>query len=139
MGVKTQVSGNKVQSIQASKNLGTVVNTQVSGEKSNGQLGYKKITNVQKTHLGGLNKMTNYMGINNEGMNIMETKKVDESFYAKNQYDCKNEALVAAAETLAQHEADLKAKHRPVAEPVTVEEVVEDTTTEEDEEDEELV
>ena len=45
MGVKTQVSGNKVQSIQASKNLGTVVNTQVSGEKSNGQLGYRKITN----------------------------------------------------------------------------------------------
>ena len=129
MGVKTQVSGNKVQSIQASKNLGTVVNTQLSGEKSNGQLGYRKITNVQKTHLDGLNKVTNYMGINNEGMNIMEAKKVDSEFYNKNQYDCQNEILEDAKERIAIQEFDKKLKTRPVAEAATVEE----GTPEEDE------
>jgi hypothetical protein len=122
MGVKTQVSGNKVQSIQASKNLGTVVNTQLSGEKSNGQLGYRKITNVQKTHLDGLNKVTNYMGINNEGMNIMEAKKVDNEFYNKNQYDCQNEILEDVNERIAIQELDKKLKTRSVAEPATVEE-----------------
>ena len=84
-----QVSGNKVTTIQASKNLGTVINTQVSGDKSNGSVGYKKITNVKPTQVSGLNKTTNYMGINEEGMDIRAAKKVDETALATNQYESK--------------------------------------------------
>ena len=84
-----QVSGNKVTTVQASKNLGTVVNTQVSGEKSNGKLGYKKLTNGKPTQVSGLNKTTYYMGINTEGMDIRAAKKVDETALATNQYESK--------------------------------------------------
>lgn len=91
-----QVSGNKVTTIQASKNLGTVVNTQVSGEKSNGQLGYRKITDVAPTQVSGLNKTTNYMGINEEGIDIRAAKKVDETALATNQYEAKAAILAEA-------------------------------------------
>lgn len=91
-----QVSGNKVTTIQASKNLGTVVNTQVSGEKSNGQLGYRKITDVVPTQVSGLNKTTNYMGINEEGIDIRAAKKVDETALATNQYEAKAAILAEA-------------------------------------------
>ena len=84
-----QVSGNKVNTIQASKNLGTVINTQVSGDKSNGSVGYKKITNVKPTQVSGLNKTTNYMGVNDEGMDIRKAKKIDEKALATNQYESK--------------------------------------------------
>lgn len=91
-----QVSGNKVSTVQASKNLGTVINTQVSGEKSNGALGYKKITNVQPSQVSGLNKTTNYMGINEEGMDIRAAKKIDEKALATNHYDAKAAILAEA-------------------------------------------
>lgn len=84
-----QVSGNKVTTIQASKNLGTVINTQVSGDKSNGSVGYKKITNVKPTQVSGLNKTTNYMGVNDEGIDIRKAKKIDEKALATNQYESK--------------------------------------------------
>ena len=91
-----QVSGNKINTIQASKNLGTVINTQVSGEKSNGQLAYRKVTNVVPTQVSGLNKTTNYMGINEEGMDIRAAKKVDETALATNQYEAKAAILAEA-------------------------------------------
>ena len=97
-----QVSGSKVTTIQASKNLGTVVNTQVSGEKSNGKLGYKKLTNVQPTQVSGLNKTVNYMGINAEGMDIRAAKKIDEKALATNHYDSKAAILKDAADRLNQ-------------------------------------
>lgn len=91
-----QVSGNKVTTIQASKNLGTVINTQVSGDKSNGSVGYKKITNVKPTQVSGLNKTTNYMGINEEGIDIRKAKKIDETALATNQYEAKAAILAEA-------------------------------------------
>ena len=91
-----QVSGNKVTAIQASKNLGTVINTQVSGDKSNGSVGYKKLTNVKPTQVSGLNKTTNYMGINEEGMDIRKAKKIDETALATNQYEAKAAILAEA-------------------------------------------
>ena len=97
-----QVSGSKVTTIQASKNLGTVVNTQVSGEKSNGKLGYKKLTNGKPTQVSGLNKTTNYMGINTEGMDIRAAKKIDEKALATNQYEAKAAILKDAADRLNQ-------------------------------------
>ena len=84
-----QVSGNKINTVQASKNLGTVINTQVSGDKSNGTLGYRKLTNVAATQVSGQNKTTNNMGINAEGMDIRAAKKIDEKALATNQYDSK--------------------------------------------------
>ena len=95
-----QVSGNKVTTIQASKNLGTVINTQVSGDKSNGSVGYKKITNVKPTQVSGLNKTVNYMGINAEGMDIRKAKKIDEKALATNHYDSKAAILKDAADRL---------------------------------------
>lgn len=91
-----QVSGNKVTAIQASKNLGTVINTQVSGDKSNGSVGYKKLTNVKPTQVSGLNKTTNYMGINEEGIDIRKAKKIDETALATNQYEAKAAILAEA-------------------------------------------
>ena len=91
-----QVSGNKVSTVQASKNLGTVINTQVSGEKSNGKLGYKKLTNGKPSQVSGLNKTTNYMGINEEGMDIRAAKKIDEKALATNQYEAKAAILAEA-------------------------------------------
>ena len=48
----SQVSGNKINAIQPSKNIGTVVNTHVSGEAVNdAKLAYKKLTDVQPTQV----------------------------------------------------------------------------------------
>ena len=74
MSVNTQVSGNKIHTIQASKNLGTVINTQVSGDKVNATYEYRKITNVKPTQVSGERHLTNYTGINSEGTNIFENK-----------------------------------------------------------------
>ena len=84
-----QVSGNKINTVQASKNLGTIIDTQVSGEKSNGTFAYRKLTNVAATQVSGQNKTTNYMGINAEGMDIRKAKKIDEKALATNHYDAK--------------------------------------------------
>lgn len=84
-----QVSGNKINTVQASKNLGTIIDTQVSGEKSNGTFAYRKLTNVAATQVSGLNKTVNYMGINAEGMDIRKAKKIDETALATNQYESK--------------------------------------------------
>lgn len=86
-----QVSGNKINTVQASKNLGTVVDTQVSGAKSNGTLEYRKLTNVAATQVSGQNKTTNYMGINAEGMDIRAAKKIDETALTKNHYKAKSD------------------------------------------------
>ena len=109
-----QVSGNKIQSIMPSKNIGTKINTQVSGNKIDAKHEYNKITDVQKTQLDGQQKVTNYMGINDEGMDIMKAKKVtgDELNVITNPtiWEGKAKILKAADERIAQHEADVKAK-----------------------------
>lgn len=124
MAVKTQVSGNKIHTIQASKNLGTVIDTQVSGEKSAAQHGYKKLTNVQATQVSGQQKLTNYMGINDEGMDIFAAKK-----HAANElnletnptiYEGKQNILDEVNAKIEAQEADKKRKHTPVTEAVTV-------------------
>lgn len=91
-----QVSGNKINTVQASKNLGTVVNTQVSGDKSNGTLEYRKLTNVAATQVSGQNKTTNYIGINDEGMDIRAAKKIDEKALTTNHYEAKAAILKEA-------------------------------------------
>lgn len=124
MAVNTQVSGNKVHTIQASKNLGTVINTQVSGEKSAAQHGYKKLTNVQATQVSGQQKLTNYMGINDEGMDIFAAKK-----HAENElnletnptiYEGKQNIIADVNAKIEAQEADKKRKHAPVSEAATV-------------------
>lgn len=109
-----QVSGNKIQSIMPSKNIGTKINTQVSGNKIDAKHEYNKITDVQKTQLDGQQKVTNYMGINDEGMDIMKAKKVtgDELNVITNPtiWEGKAKILKAADERIAQHEADVKTK-----------------------------
>ncbi len=109
-----QVSGNKIQSIMPSKNIGTKINTQVSGNKIDAKHEYNKITDVQKTQLDGQQKVTNYMGINDEGMDIMKAKKItgDELNVITNPtiWEGKAKILKAADERIAQHEADVKAK-----------------------------
>lgn len=121
MAVNTQVSGKKVHTIQASKNLGTVINTQVSGEKSAAQHGYKKLTNVQATQVSGQQKLTNYMGINDEGMDIFATKK-----HAENElnletnptiYEGKQNIIDEVNAKIETQEADKKRKYAPA--PVT--------------------
>ena len=73
----SQVSGNKINTIQPSKNVGTVIDTQVSGEAvNNAELAYRKVTDVQPTQVSGEVHNTNYMGINAEGMDIRAAKKI---------------------------------------------------------------
>lgn len=114
-----QVSGNKIQSIMPSKNIGTKINTQVSGNKIDAKHEYNKITDVQKTQLDGQQKVTNYMGINDEGMDIMKAKKItgDELNVITNPtiWEGKAKILKAADERIAQHEADVKTKANGVA------------------------
>ena len=114
MAVKTQVSGNKIHTIQASKNLGTVINTQVSGAASSAQHEYKKLTNVQATQVSGQQKLTNYMGINDEGIDIFTAKK-----HAENElnletnptiYEAKQNIIAACNAEIAVQEADKKSK-----------------------------
>lgn len=120
MAVNTQVSGNKVHTIQASKNLGTVINTQVSGEKSAAQHGYKKLTNVQATQVSGQQNLTNYMGINDEGMDIFATKKhaEDELNLETNPtiYEGKQNIIDEVNAKIETQEADKKRKYAPVSE-----------------------
>lgn len=136
MAVNTQVSGEKVHAVQASKNLGTVINTQVSGEKSAAQHGYKKLTNVQATQVSGQQKLTNYMGINDEGMNIFATKK-----HAENElnletnptiYEGKQNIIDEVNAKIETQEADKKRKYAPA--PVTTPGDGENGDGEEDEE-----
>lgn len=109
-----QVSGNKIQRIMPSKNIGTKINTQVSGNKVDAKHEYNKITDVQKTQLDGQQKVTNYMGINDAGMDIMKAKKVtgNELNVQTNPtiWGGRANILKAANETIAKHEADLKVK-----------------------------
>lgn len=109
-----QVSGNKIRTIQASKNLGTVINTQVSGVASSAQHAYKKLTNVEATQVSGQQKLTNYMGINDEGMDIFAVKK-----HAENElnlttnptiYEAKQNIIADCNAAIAEQEADKKSK-----------------------------
>ena len=120
-----QVSGNKVQTIQPSKNMGTVINNEVSGNKIDAVHEYKKITNVLPTQVDGQDKMTNYMGINDEGMDIMAAKKItgNELNVQTNPtvYDAKATTIHNANKLIAKQEADAKAKHNPSADEPTPE------------------
>lgn len=114
-----QVSGNKINHVPASRNLGTVINNQVSGNKIDAKHEYRKLTDVEKTQLDGQQKLTNYMGINDEGMNIFEAKKVtgDELNVRTNPtiWDAKNKIIAEANEALVDQEDDKKIKNHPVA------------------------
>lgn len=118
-----QVSGKKVNYVPASKNLGTVINNQVSGSKVDAKLEYNKITDVAKTQLYGQQKLTNYMGINDEGMNIFEAKKVtgNELNVQTNPtiWDGKAAIISAANTEIIEQEEAKKAKNHPVVETPT--------------------
>lgn len=119
----SQVSGNKINTIQPSKNIGTVVNTHVSGEAVNdAKLAYRKLTDVQPTQVSGERHNTNYMGINEEGMDIREAKKItgNELNVQTNPtiWDGKAAILKAADAEIAKQEEAKKVKNHPVvAEP----------------------
>lgn len=114
MSVNTQVSGNKVNTIQASKNLGTVINTQLAGNKIDAKHEYNKITDVKPTQVAGERHLTNYTGINSEGTNIFENKNTvnDTEFFAQsvNNYTKKDMIIADANELIEQQEADKKHK-----------------------------
>lgn len=114
MSVNTQVSGNKQVNIQPSKNLGTVINTEVSGNYKKGVHAYRKITDVQPTQVSGEVHNTNYMGINDEGMDIRGTKKITGNELNVQTYptaeDAKADFIADANELIAQQEAEAK-KH----------------------------
>ena len=117
----SQVSGNKINAIQPSKNIGTVVNTHVSGEAVNdAKLAYKKLTDVQPTQVSGERHNTNYMGINEEGMDIREAKKItgNELNVQTNPtiWDGKAAILTAANAKIAKQEEAKKVKNHPVVE-----------------------
>jgi hypothetical protein len=122
MSVNTQVSGNKVLNIQPSKNMGTVINTQVSGEKINATHEYRKLTDVQPTQVSGERHNTNYMGINDEGMDIRAAKKITGNELNIQThptfYEGKNSIIAEANALLAAQEADKKEKNHPVVETV---------------------
>lgn len=111
----SQVTGNKIHTVQASKNLGTVINTQVSGENTTAIQESKARNKGVKTQLAGLNKMANYMGTNDEGMNIFETKKVDKTFYQKDQYTCQSDIIKKANEEIVKQEKAKKEKYKTAA------------------------
>jgi hypothetical protein len=114
MAVNTQVSGNKQLNIQPSKNQGTIINTQVSGNYREGVHEYKKITDVQPTQVSGERHNTNYMGINDEGMDIRAAKKITgnelnvETFPTAQK--AKDTFIENANEEIARQEADKKSK-----------------------------
>lgn len=114
MSVNTQVSGNKQLNIQPSKNLGTVINTEVSGNYKKGVYAYKKITDVQPTQVSGEVHNTNYMGVNDEGMDIRGTKKITGDELNVQTYptaeDARADFIADANELIAQQEAEAK-KH----------------------------
>ena len=123
MAVNTQVSGNKIFNIQPSKNLGTAPKTQLSGKSVEATHEYRKLTNVKPTQVSGERHFTNYMGINNEGMNIFTTKKIDghELNVTKHPtaYEMKNWIIENANSAIKEQEADKKLKHKPAITPVT--------------------
>lgn len=129
MAVNTQVSGNKQLNIQPSKNQGTVVNTVVSGNSINAVHEYKKITDVLPTQVSGERHNTNYMGINDEGMNIRGAKKITGNEFNVQTHPTVQDAQAAyikeCNEAIAAQELDKKAKNHPAA----VEKVVEDEDT----------
>ncbi len=111
-----QVSGNKIEAIQPSKNVGTVIDTQVSGEAvNNAKLEYRKITEVQASQVSGEVHNTNYMGINEEGMDIRAAKKVtgNELNVQTNPtvWDAKASIIDNANALIAEQEAAKKAKN----------------------------
>lgn len=134
----SQVSGNKVNAIQPSKNLGTVIDTQVSGEAvNNAKLEYRKVTDVQATQVSGEVHNTNYMGINEEGMDIRAAKKVtgNELNVQTNPtlYAAKAAIITAANAEIAEQEEAKKIKNHPVVEvPEVPEEPVVDEGGEEE-------
>lgn len=119
MSVNTQVSGIKQLNIQPSRNEGTIINTQVSGNFVNGVWEYKKITNVKPTQVSGEVHNTNYMGINDEGMDIRAAKKItgDELNVITNPtvQDAQATFIAEANEEIVKQEADKKAKNAPKA------------------------
>lgn len=123
MAVKTQVSGNKIFNIQPSKNLGTAPKTQLSGKAVEATHEYRKLTNVKPTQVSGGRHFTNYMGINDEGMNIFTTKKIDGDGLGVEKhptaYEMKNWIIENANSAIKTQEADKKLKHKPVITPVT--------------------
>lgn len=132
----SQVSGNKINAIQPSKNIGTVVNTHVSGEAVNdAKLAYRKLTDVQPTQVSGERHNTNYMGINEEGMDIREAKKItgNELNVQTNPtiWDGKAAILTAANTEIAKQEEAKKVKNHPVVEEPAEEPVVDEGGEEE--------
>lgn len=123
MAVKTQVSGNKIFNIQPSKNLGTAPKTQLSGKAVEATHEYRKLTNVKPTQVSGGRHFTNYMGINDEGMNIFTTKKINGDVLGVEKhptaYEMKNWIIENANSAIKTQEADKKLKHKPVITPVT--------------------
>lgn len=112
----SQVSGNKINAIQASKNLGTVVNTQVSGNAiNNARHEYRKNTDVQATQVDGNRHLTNYMGVNNEGMDILAAKKISNNELNVDTnptlYAAKENIIYEANQTIAEQEDAKKSKN----------------------------
>lgn len=112
-----QVSGLNNMNVPASRNVGTKINTQVSGSKSKATLGYRKITDVKKSQVSGQNKLTNYMGINSEGMDIFHAKKIigysaDEDGNLYDAYAVKSHIFYDA--DTRQAEQEYAANHKPV-------------------------
>lgn len=122
MAVNTQVSGNKIFNIQPSKNLGTAPKTQLSGKAVEATHEYRKLTNVKPTQVSGGRHFTNYMGINDEGMNIFTTKKINGDVLGIEKhptaYEMKNWIIENANSAIKTQEADKKLKHKPVITPV---------------------
>lgn len=121
----SQVSGNKINAIQPSKNVGTVVNTHVSGNAINdAKLEYRKLTDVAATQVSGERHNTNYMGINEEGMDIRAAKKItgNELNVQTNPtiWDGKAAIIEGANAAIAKQEEAKKAKNHPVAEEAPV-------------------
>ena len=121
----SQVSGNKINAIQPSKNVGTVVNTHVSGNAINdAKLEYRKLTDVAATQVSGERHNTNYMGINAEGMDIRAAKKItgNELNIKTNPtiWDGKTAIIEGANAAIVKQEEAKKAKNHPVAEEVPV-------------------
>lgn len=114
MSVNTQVSGTKQLNIQPSKNLGTVINTEVSGNHIKGVHEYKKITDVQPTQVSGEVHNTNYLGVNDEGMDIRAAKKITGNELNVQTFptadDAKAKFIEDANKEIAKQEADKKSK-----------------------------
>lgn len=113
----SQTANNKINNVQPSKNLGTVIDTQVSGEAhNNAKLEYRKLTDVKNTQVSGEVHNTNYMGINDEGIDIRNAKKITgnelnvqthPTFYAG-----RASIIAQANEAIAEQELAVKTKNQ---------------------------